>query len=90
MGLPAFDPNGLPPPNDYEMTLEELASSMLVEGPEEGYPRWDRDWRARLVENLGKPSGIEDDFGNDLQFPAAFRKSRREHKPKGIVKVARR
>ena len=53
LGLPDFDSNGLLPPNDYEMTLEELASSMLVEGPEEGYPSWDRDWRARLVENLG-------------------------------------
>lgn len=185
MGLPDFDSSGLLPPNDYEMTLEELADSMLVEGPEEGYPSWDRDWRARLVENLGimvgqlweagiseifvngsfvedkdhpgdidgyfecevlevatgrlqgklneldpykvwtwdprsrrpykhepkwqlpmwhryrvelyphypdlpQPSGIKDEFGNDLHFPAAFRKSRQQHKPKGIVKVVRR
>ena len=53
MGLPDFDSSGLLPLNDYEMTLEELASSMLVEGPEEGYPSWDRNWRAVLVENLG-------------------------------------
>ncbi len=32
-------------------------------------------------------SGIKDEFGNDQMFPAAFRKSRREHKQKGIVKV---
>lgn len=35
------------------------------------------------------PSGIKDEFGNDLPFPAAFRKSRREHKPKGKVKIRR-
>lgn len=182
MGLPDFDDSGLLPPNDYEMTYEELANSMLVEGPARGYPSWDRDWRCRLVENLGimveqlweigiseifvngsfvedkdhpddidgyfecealevatdrlqsklndldsykiwtwdpqsrrpyknrpkwqlpmwhryrvelyphytdlpQPTGIKDEFGNDLHFPAAFRKSRREHKPKGIVKI---
>jgi hypothetical protein len=25
---------------------------MLVEGPEEGYPDWDSEWRMKLVENL--------------------------------------
>lgn len=34
------------------MTLENLKSSMLVEGPEEGYPDWDFGWRLKLVENL--------------------------------------
>ena len=34
------------------MTLEELKDSMLVEGPGEGYPNWDAEWRAKLVENL--------------------------------------
>jgi len=182
--LPPFDPSGLLPPGDYEMTLEELKDSMLVEGPDEGYPDWDSRWRLRLVENLeilvgqlweigvteifvdgsfvedkdhpndidgyfecsfvdvatGRlqrelnaldphkvwtwdptsrrpyrdqpkrqlpmwhqyrvelyphypdlplPSGIRDEFGNDLPFPAAFRKSRREHKSKGIVKIER-
>lgn len=185
MGLPDFDSDGLLPPNDYEMTLEELMDSMLVEGPGEEYPGWDSSWRSKLVENLGimveqlwgvgiseifvngsfvedkdhpgdidgyfecevlevatgrlqrelneldqykvwtwdpqsrrpyknqpkwqlpmwhlyrvelyphysdlqQPSGIKDEFGNDLPFPAAFRKSRREHKPKGIVKLVRR
>ena len=166
------------------MTLEELKDSMLVEGPGEGYPNWDAEWRAKLVENLrvlvvqlwevgvteifvngsfvedkehpgdidgcfecsfmdvatghlrrelnkldpykvwtwdpasrrpyrdqpklqlpmwhqyrvelyphypdlSLPSGIKDKFGSDLPFPAAFRKSRREHKVKGIVKIKR-
>lgn len=34
-------------------------------------------------------TGIHDEFGNDLPFPAAFRKSRREHKSKGIIKIKR-
>src|SRR5215211_2196135 len=35
------------------MSLEELKGSMLVVGPEEGYPNWDSGWRMKLVENLG-------------------------------------
>jgi hypothetical protein len=180
--LPPFDDGGLLPPGDYEMTLEELKSSMLVEGPESGYPDWDAGWRSKLVENLevmvgqlwevgiteifvdgslvedkdhpgdidgyfecdvvefatgsiqrrlneldpykvwtwepasrrpyrnqtkrqlpmwhryrvefyphfpGLTSGIRDQFGNDLPFPSAFRLSRREYKPKGIVRIAK-
>lgn len=184
MRVPAFNADGLLPPGDYEVTLEELRESVLVGGPEEGYPNWDREWRLQLVENLGimvgqlwevgiteifvngsfvedkdhpndidgyfecgfvdvatgalqrklnaldpykvwtwdansrrpyrnqpklqlpmwhryrvelyphyvdlpQPSGIRDEFGNDLLFPAAFRNSRREHKPKGILKLRR-
>jgi hypothetical protein len=132
--LPGFDADGLLPPGDYEMSLEELQSSMLIEGPGEGYPNWDPEWRLWLVGNLRimveqlrevgieeifvngsfvakwqlpmwhryrvelyphyvdlpialQRTGIRDEFGNDLHFPAAFRKSRREHKPKGIVKI---
>jgi len=184
LGLPSFNSDGLLPPGDYEMSLGELKSSTLVEGPGGGCPNWDSEWRLKLVENLevlvGQlwevgieeifvdgsfvedkdhpndidgyfecsfmdvatghlqrelnrldpykvwtwdpasrrpyrdqpklqlpmwhqyrvelyphypdlllPSGIKDQFGNDLPFPAAFRKSRREHKPKGIVKIRR-
>jgi hypothetical protein len=54
MGLPAgFSSDGLLAPGDYVLTLEELRSSWLVSGPkQEGYPNWDREWRARLVANL--------------------------------------
>ena len=179
LGLPPFNDDGLLPPVDYEMILEELKSSMLVEGPE-SYPDWDSGWRLKLVENLevmvvqlwevgiteifvdgsfvedkdhpndidgyfecdvvefatghlqrelngldphkiwtwdpasrrpyrnqakrqlpmwhryrvelyphfpGLTSGIRDQFGNDLSFPSAFRLSRQEYKPKGIIKV---
>jgi hypothetical protein len=53
--LPRFTKAGLLPPGDYELTLEELASSVLVVGPDErdSYPNWDAAWRGRLVENLG-------------------------------------
>jgi hypothetical protein len=184
MTLPGFNEDGLLPTGDHELTLEELQGSMLTEGPGEGYPNWDREWRLKLVENLSimvgqlwdvgitgiyvngsfvedkdrpndidgyfecsfvdvatgelqrklneldpykvwtwdpssrrpyrnqpkwqlpmwhryrvelyphyvdlsLPSGIRDEFGNDLPFPAAFRKSRREHKSKGIIRLRR-
>src|SRR5437879_1311309 len=48
-----FSNDGLLPPGDYGLTLEELRASWLVAGPgQEGYPHWDREWRARLVGNL--------------------------------------
>ena len=82
MSLPAgFSSDGLLAPGDYELTLEELRSSWLVCGPsQEGYAHWDREWRARLV-------GIRDRFGNELEFPSAFRLSRRDGKPRKIVKI---
>jgi hypothetical protein len=52
--LPPFTSDGLLPPGDFELSLSALAESMLVLGPQdrEQYPRWDREWRARLVDNL--------------------------------------
>ena len=50
--LPLFDPSGLLPPGNYEMSLEGLKGSMLVEGPGEGYASWNSHWRLKLVENL--------------------------------------
>ncbi len=35
---PPFTPDGVLPAGDWEMTLEQLRSSFLVEGPAEGYP----------------------------------------------------
>ena len=45
----------------------------------EMYPHWGN----------GPFSGIRDQYGNDLEFPAAFRISRNEFKPHGIVKIVR-
>jgi hypothetical protein len=35
----------------------------------------------------GQLCGIKDEFGHELEFPAAFRKSRYSHRPRGIVKI---
>ena len=183
MPLPeGFSSDGLLPAGNYTLTLEDLRASWLVGGPVHGdYPRWDREWRARLVGNLsvlvpqlwkvgvteifidgsfvedkdhpndidgyfvcdlrrfasgdlardlnlldpqkcwtwdpeqrrphrgypkkqlpmwhqyrvelyphlfaGQPSGMRDRFGNELEFPSAFRLSRRDGKPRGIIKI---
>ena len=49
-------------------------------------PMW-HFYRVELYPHFGQSSGIKDLFGNDLQFPAAFRKSRTEHRQKGIIKL---
>jgi hypothetical protein len=182
--IPPFDADGLLPPNDYELSLDELRQSILVSGPENRatYPSWDQPWRERLVNNLeiltrqlwqvgireifadgsfaedkehpndidgyfecnlmelmtgelerklnlldpskvwtwdpasrkpyrgypkkqlpmwhkyrvefyphvpglGIGSGILDKYGNQLEFPSAFRQCRRNGKPRGIVKI---
>jgi hypothetical protein len=52
-------------------------------------PMWHR-YRVELYPHFpGLPSGIRDQFGNELQFPAAFRLSRSAHRPKGIVRLLR-
>lgn len=52
--LPAFTVEGLLPPGDYELTLNELRESSLVLGPDgfELSGNWDVDWRRELVHNL--------------------------------------
>jgi hypothetical protein len=182
--IPPFDADGLLPPTDYELSLDELRQSILVSGPGNAvaYPSWDKPWRERLVNNLevltrqlwqvgiseifadgsfaedkehpndidgyfecdlkelmtgelerklnlldpskvwtwdpasrkpyrgypkkqlpmwhryrvelyphvpglGIGSGILDKYGNELEFPSAFRQCRRNGKPRGIVKI---
>ena len=181
--LPPFTEEGLLPPGDYELSVEELKASALVLGPGDpgDYLSWDAAWREKLVENLGilvgqlwqvgiteifvdgsfaedkdhpndidgyfecdlmrlasgelqrelnlldphkvwtwdpatrrpyrgypkrqlpmwhryrvelyphcgLPSGIKDDHGHDLEFPAAFRKSRSSREPRGVIKIGR-
>jgi len=54
MEIPAFQADGLLPPGDYELSLDELRRSFLVVGPGRpgAYPNWDAAWRATLVTNL--------------------------------------
>jgi hypothetical protein len=142
--IPEFDENGLLPVGDYEVTLAELRTSILVQGPRDRikYPSWDASdgyfvcdvveiasgrlvralnrldpqkvwtwdpalrraypgypkkqlpmWHVYRVELYphfpGLSSGIRDKFGNELEFPAAFRQCRRDSTPKGIVKLKR-
>jgi len=54
--IPEFRPNGLLPPGDYELSLDELRASVLVNGPDAtanaGSSGWDSAWRGLLVDNL--------------------------------------
>lgn len=50
-------------------------------------PMWHRYHVELFPHYPGLLSGIRDEFGNEMQFPSAFRKSRRSHTPKGIVKL---
>ena len=76
--VPLFDSDGLLPVGDYEVTFDELRTSVLVDGPAHRtlYPHWP-----------GLHSGIQDQYGNELEFPSAFRQSRRSGKPRGIIKM---
>ena len=52
-------------------------------------PMW-RRYRVELyphVPGLGIGSGIRDKHGHEMEFPSAFRQSRRDGKPRGIVKI---
>ena len=50
--IPEFEPNGLLPPGDYELSLQQLRESFLVRGPLHRSTTWDSAWRALLVDNL--------------------------------------
>jgi hypothetical protein len=54
--------------------------------PNRQLPMWHR-YRVELYPHFGQRSGITDEFGNELEFPAAFRRSRRDGRPRGIVKI---
>jgi len=50
-------------------------------------PMW-HQYRVELYPHaVGILSGMQDEWGNDIEFPAAFRRSRRDGHPRGIIKV---
>lgn len=51
-------------------------------------PMWHR-YRVELFPHFGQSSGIRDEHGHELQFPAAFRKQRGSYEPKGIVQIVK-
>lgn len=82
---------------DLERSLNELDSKKIWTWdwekriPFKGYakpqlPMW-HEYRVELYPHYGQRSGICDEHGNELMFPAAFRRTRRDGKPRGIVKV---
>lgn len=54
--------------------------------PKKQLPMW-HIYRVELYPHFGQLSGICDQFGNELEFPSAFRQSRRDGQPHGIVKI---
>jgi len=57
--------------------------------PKKQLPMW-HVYRVELYPHFpGLGSGIPDKFGNELEFPAAFRRCRRDSTPKGIIKLRR-
>lgn len=74
----------------YKVWTWDPASRRPYRGyPKRQLPMWHR-YRVELyphVPGLGFGSGIRDRHGNELEFPSAFRQSRRDGKPRGIVKI---
>jgi len=61
--------------------------------PYRGYPKaqlpmWHR-YRVELYPHYGQWSGITDDYGHEMEFPSAFRRSRLDGTPRGIIKLTR-
>jgi hypothetical protein len=54
--------------------------------PKPQLPMW-HFYRVELFPHYGQRCGIKDEFGHELEFPAAFRKSRYSRRPRGIVKI---
>jgi hypothetical protein len=54
--------------------------------PKKQLPMW-HAYRVELYPHVGQLSGIRDQFGNELEFPSAFRLSRRDGQPRGIIKI---
>ena len=54
--------------------------------PKRQLPMW-HIYRVELYPHYGQLCGIRDEFGQELEFPAAFRKSRGAHQQKGIIRL---
>jgi hypothetical protein len=90
--LPAFTKEGLLPPGDYKLHPHNVwTCDPATRRPYPGYPKrqlpmW-HVYRVELYPHIGQLSGILDKYGNELEFPSAFRLSRRDGQPKGIVRI---
>lgn len=78
-----------------EEQLQELSAVWTWETSSRTYgegklqlPMW-HQYRVELFPHYGQSSGITNEHGNELDFPAAFRLARETHEPRGIVKLRR-
>jgi len=70
---------------DPVWTWDSASRSVSSDSPKRQLPMWHK-YRIELFPHIGQGTGILDQFGNELEFPAAFRQSR-SFKLKGIVKI---
>jgi hypothetical protein len=71
----------------YKVWTWDRASRRSYRGyPKKQLPMW-HQYRVEMYPHYGQISGIQDKYGNELEFPSAFRISRRDGQPKGIVKI---
>jgi hypothetical protein len=71
----------------YKVWTWDPASRMPFRGyPKKQLPMW-HQYRVELYPHCGLPSGIKDQHGHDLEFPAAFRRRRADGLAKGIVRI---
>jgi len=68
-------------------TWDPASRTPYAGNPKMQLPMW-HHYRVELYPHVsGLSSGIRDQFGNELEFPAAFRLSRRDGRPRGIIKL---
>ncbi|MGL6076620.1 MAG: DUF6932 family protein [Fimbriiglobus sp.] len=72
----------------YQIWTWDSASRTAFKGyPKKQLPMW-HQYRVELFPHYGQLCGIQDQHGNPLEFPAAFRLSR-SGEPKGIIQIVR-
>lgn len=73
----------------YKIWTWEPSARQAYRGyPKKQLPMWHR-YRVELYPHFGQISGIKDKYGNDLEFPAAFRRQRMTDEPKDIIKISK-
>ncbi len=77
--LDLLDPHGV-------WTWDPAARRPYRGYPKRQLPMW-HVYRVELYPHVGQLSGIRDRYGHELEFPSAFRQSRADGQPKGIVRI---
>lgn len=77
--LPEFTDDGILPPGDYPLSIEQLRNSYLVTGAGLNSTSWDKKWRALLVDNLEKMTNQLRTFGISNIFIDGSFVERKDH-----------